>query len=276
MIRRGAIVLIACVCVLAAVLGACSEHRVEAAEPEDAGPRIAVLSPALALTLRELGLEDRIVARHAWDSLTPASVPAAGDQAAIDYETLLDVRPTHVLVEWGQRDLPDKLVELAEARAWRLSDHRTLTLDDIARTTRELAEQFGVTTVLPQRLEDAWAPRPSVDAGPVLLLIQTTPEIAALGPGSAHHQILTRLGHTPALEDGSPYQVLLAEDVLELDPAHIVLIRPGSPPEEVRLGPIGALGLRARVHTLTDPADLVSGPNLLGFTDRLSAALAAE
>lgn len=259
-------------------LASCSEQggtgQASAGDRADE-PRIAVLSPALGLILTDLGLDRFIVARHAWDQFLPKSIPSAGDQSAIEYEALLQARPTHVLLEWGERDLPPKLVELADAESWEIENHRLLTLADIIVTTRAIADRFDVQTNLPAALERAWAQQPTQDVGTVLLLMQTAPEIAALGPGSAHHQILTRLGYTPALTEGGPYQVLLAEDVIRLDPSHIVLVLPGSGASLTdALGPLAGLPTHAETHLLTGPADLIPSPRLLSFTGRLKDALA--
>lgn len=258
-------------------MGSCSESASTSTPDPGEEPRLAVLSPALGLILIDLGLEEWIVARHAWDQFLPKSLPSAGDQSAIEYETLLAARPTQVLLEWGNRELPPKLNTLAEHHGWQVHDHTLLTLEDIVQTTSDLATRFNVQTTLPDRLAQSWQQQPPQSAGTVLLLIQRQPEIAALGPGSAHHQILTRLGFTPALSQGAPYQVLSFEDLAKLNPDHIVMILPGSElTEQEAEQSFARLDLDARFHVLTGRADLIPSARLLGFTHRLRNALRSD
>ena len=180
--------------------------------------RLAVLSPAVAIILRDLGLEDAIVARHAYDRDLDQSLPVAGDQAGIDDESLLRTRPTHVLLEWGPRDLPPRLESLAERRGWTVRSVRLLTLDDIRSATRELGALTGNPATqkraeeLVHRMDEAWAPRPDIAAaaGRTLALYWTDPPGAA-GPGSFHQQMLESMGAQPAIKDGEPYIALDGE-----------------------------------------------------------------
>src|SRR5688572_2242849 len=68
-------------------------------------PRVVALSPGLAVTMRDLGLGDLLAGRHGFDAWSDPALPVCGDQSGLDYERLLAVRPTHILVQWGQRDL---------------------------------------------------------------------------------------------------------------------------------------------------------------------------
>lgn len=226
-------------------------------EPSTNELRLVVISPALAVILTDLGLEDTIVGRHGWDQVLDPAIPICGDQSGLDYEALLRAQPTHVFTEWGSRELPAKLANLAASEGWLLRDFRLLTLADIDTAATELETLFpqaspsdGVTSF--HALVTEPLPEP-VWAGRVLLLMSTSP-ITALGPGSAHHELLMRAGGVPAIEEGSPYMPLHAEDVLRLAPDAIVLIQPGSAsgPDTIGmehdLGPILNLDIPAIKH----------------------------
>jgi ABC-type Fe3+-hydroxamate transport system substrate-binding protein len=260
-------------------------------------PRIAVMSPALAGTLRWLGRDGAIVGRHGFDVWSDRALPVCGDQAGFDYETLIRVNPTHIFVEWGDRALPDRLTALARERGWTIRNFSTLSLEDVERTADEIDAMFPVRSqaageAAPSvRLRRAWSPRPGVDpalAGRVLLLVSTSPP-TALGPGSAHQQILTGMGGRAALASGGPYQTLDAEDVLKVAPDAIVLVSPRDPSSAgaaaapVRgadaLGPLAKLDIPAvrqgRVALLDDPQGLLPGAALVTFADALHAQLSA-
>jgi hypothetical protein len=136
-------VLIAALCV--ACVAACEKQPAPGTQPTPAAttpqssqPRVVVLSPALAITLKDLGLEHMIVGRHGYDLVLDKSLPVCGDQAGIDYEALIRAKPTHVVLQWGARPLPDRLTELATTYDWIVVNQELLTLSDVRASTVEL------------------------------------------------------------------------------------------------------------------------------------------
>lgn len=269
--------------------------------------RLAPASPALAVILRDLGLGNRIVARHGFDTHSPRELAVIGSQDGLDYEALLRARPTHVLLEWGsKRPMPPRLVELASAQGWVLSNHTLLTLEDIRRTTLELRERFPVAVSgaeagngaptreeLEARFDVAWRPRGGIGgaslsrAGKVLLLAGVDPP-SFFGPGSCHHQVLERLGGTPAIERGSAWVTLDAEAVLHLAPDAIVVVMPRAAGSAAKgkatsaevaamLGRVGTLEIpavrRGRLALIDDPLCQTPSTSMIGFADELDAVL---
>lgn len=274
------------------MLGACDRSADRPAAARAAGAanpvRIVALSPAIAVTLADLGLADRIVARHAYDKFSDQSLPVVGDQSGLDYEALLRVDPTHVLLEWGSRDPPPRLMALASSRGWTVRTFRLLTLEDVRASTRDLAALVGDPPAranadrLIEGMDRAWAPRPGLGdrVGSVLALYWTDPAGAA-GPGSFHDQILRRLGVRPADVGTAPYVVLDPETVRRMDPDTILLIMPGADPSDTTtlLGPLARLGLRAeregRVAVVTDPYCQTPCSRLAGVAEAMADSLAS-
>lgn len=214
--------------ILLLCLGACSERTPEASR--DKGPRIVSLSPAASIMLQDADLEDAIVGRHGWDTVLDPSLPVAGDQTGIDYERLIALAPTHIVIEWGARELPERLVELASSRDIEITPIETLTLADIDASLRIIRSTFGISSDpndqlfgTQHELRTAW--------GDVLLVVATSPTIDCLGPGSAHHELLMLGGFTPTLAEGAPWVTQSLEDVIRLNPACIVLVQPGGSPD---------------------------------------------
>ncbi len=268
-------------------IAGCSRTDPAPAPPPSAEPRIVVLSPALAAILDDMGYADHAVGRHGWDMVLDPALPVCGEQNAINYEALLRAGPTHVLTEWGSRELPAKLIAMAAEHAWTLRDFRMLTLDDIDLAAAELATLFP-DSVPADRIARFRAlvagPPPSPRwEGRVLLLMSASPQITALGPGSAHHELLVRAGGVPAITEGSPAMPMHAEDVLRLAPDAIVLIRPGSEtgddPTAARqaLGTILELDIPAvvneRFELVTGPFTLLPSTPLVEVADQLRTAL---
>ena len=268
--------------------------------PSDERPRIAVLSPALAVTMVDLGLEPRIVGRHGWDYVLDPSIPICGDQSGIDYESLVGVEPTHVVLEWGRRELPRRLVSLGDERGWAIVNIEALTLQQVGDSVAELARLFerqldpqrpelvGAAQLTGPQIVERMIPAGSIGyAGRVLLLTSTDPP-AAMGPGSFHQDALERMGGRAAITEGAAYVELDAEDVLDLAPDAIVLLMPrpvGAPPvehpwDEIErtLGVVATLPIPAvehhRVAVIDHPLVLTPSTAMIDYAHELREALA--
>lgn len=267
-------------CLLILCVVGCGERDVSSAN--DDGVRIVSLSPAASIMLRDAGLEPSIVGRHGWDAVLDQSLPIAGDQTGLDYERLISLEPTHVVIEWGSRDLPDRLVELADSQAFKIIPIETLTLDDIEVSDAAVRSAFGVRE---ERTIFDPAREPRADWGSVLLVVATSPSVDCLGPGSAHHELLTRGGFAPALAEGAPWITLGLEDAIRLDPDCIVLIQPEASPDTGagaigdKLGPLAETNIAAvrsdRIVLIDDPTALIPSTNLAGVARDMWAKLDA-
>jgi ABC-type Fe3+-hydroxamate transport system substrate-binding protein len=250
--------------------------------------RIAAIGPGVGVILRDLGLEKSVVGRHGFDMALDPSIPVCGDLTGIDYEALLAAKPTHVVLEWDQRDPPERLMKLAGEMDWDVRVLRLTSLAGIRACAIDLAETFNVTSDLVERLDRAWSPRASdlSRAGRVLLLVQTNPP-AALGPGSYHHEILERIGGVGALQDAAPFVTMDVEDVMRLDPDVIVLVSPRPRDSDERtysqdqlaalLGPLTSRGIKAiergHVAVIDDPLGQTASTALIDFADELAQIL---
>ncbi len=277
--------------------------------PDADRPRYVVLSPALAVMLRDLGHEQHIVARHAYDLVLDESLPVAGELGRIDYEVLLSAAPTHVLIEWGDtsQPLPDRLTRLSRERDFQVLRFSMLTLDDIEAAVERLEQELPPADRGPDegywqdRMRRAWQGPAGVHehwprhdaAGRILLIASTDPMIGVTGPGSWHHQILEAVGGVPAITQGDPWMELSPEDVLRLDPQGIILIQPRGRDEPAdgiapaaspaaalaRLGPLSRLDLSAirlgRVALIDDPLAHTPSTAMVGLTERLDDILRA-
>ncbi len=249
-------------------------------------PRIAALSPGIAQVLADAGLSHLIVARHGFDRWSDPALPVCGDQSGIDYEALLRVQPTHVLLQWGARDLPPRLAALAKSQKWIVRDVAMLSLEQVRTAANEIEAEFGAWATPAggeksrgsAALEHALKPIDrAADAGRVLILYGTSPP-TVLGPGSYHHEMLVSLGGVPAITRGSPFITLDAEDLIRIDPDVIIAVQPRVSGETTSglarhgeaakraLGGLARLPLKAvkaeRCYLIDDPRGLLPGTNL--------------
>lgn len=298
------------VALLLALMGAplvsCDKRpQASGASQPNGAPRIAVLSPAAAITLKDLGLAPLVVARHSYDVALEPRVPVAGDMNGIDYEALVAAKPTHVVIQWGTRDLPARLSDLAGSQQWRIVRYDPLSLRQVAEATKALHLEFASTldelraaqfdARFAELLDENTRPAPRRRIGSILLVASTNP-INVLGPGSWHHELLERVGGIPAISQGKPWIKLDPEDVAALAPGGVILVLPAGPnapsrgvrnfardfdPAELaqHLQAFGNLQIpalqRGFVAIIDDTGALMPSTSLLGVADRMRAILDA-
>lgn len=256
--------------------------------PADSQPRIAALSPAISVILHDLGLEHLIVSRHSWDLVLDRSIPVGHDDRP-DYEALLSVEPTHILLQLEAAQPPPRLLQFANEGRWQLITIPILSLDSIRSATTTLANLFapGADQPLLNAMDVAWSKRDRIFTGRTLVLAALDPP-SALGPGSWHHQLLERLGGAPAIRSGSPYITLDAEDILAMQPEAILLIHPRSPTaapspkpstEDLlqRLGRLATLDVPAirdrRIALIDNPLAHTPSTAMIGLADEMAVIL---
>jgi ABC-type hemin transport system substrate-binding protein len=272
------------------------------APPVAAGPRVVVHSPAVGVIVRDLKQEGLVVGRHGHDMVLSKALPVTGTQEGFDYEALLAARPTHIITQWGSRELPARLVELSASQGWKVLDTRLLSLEDIRRDTLAvdafLCAARGETAPsaegerLAAEMDRAWSRRGEgfEKLGKVLLLASVSPP-AAFGPGSSHHEVLVRIGARPAITEGSAFIELDAERMMALAPEVVVLVSPRGygagplTPEEKaarvreKLAVVAGLPVPAagsgRLGIVDEPLALLPSTSMIGFADELAGVLEA-
>ena len=267
--------------------------------PEQRVQRIAVLSPAAAVILRDLGVGEQIVARHAFDAATRRELSVVGDQAGIDYEALLAAKPTHVVMQWGARELPARLAELAKMSLWRVIDVNPVSIADVRKTVAQLAEFVNGDASVRQRASELDAQLAVIDgardtakhdenkrdAQPsgkrVVLLLSTSP-FAALGPTSCQAEAVRAAGFVIVPGDAKAYIELSSEELLSLDAEAFVVFSPSADGllraedeaalRERILAPLRKLGLGEKpVLLITDVESLLPSTSMLGLRRKVEA-----
>lgn len=248
------------VLLLAILLASCGSNSTPQSQTETESPessdefRIAALAPAIAVIIRDLGHEDRIVARHDFDLICPDVIPKAGSSLGWDLEALIAADPTHLVMQSSQTaPIPETLTAAASTHGWIIMARPLDTLDDIANLADDLyyliegpperaPGQYDMKQALDhtqpsERLARAWRDRgPAADrAGRVLVLGSLDPP-AAMGPGSFHHQLIERMGMTPAITDAAMWIELDYEDLIALKPDAILVFSPRQRDDTDRFG----------------------------------------
>lgn len=248
-------------------------------------PRLAVLSPAMTIILRDLEALDHVVGRHAYDLiLTSTDIPVLGNETGLDYEALIAADPDILLLEGNRRGIPHRLQALADERNWRIETIPLLTLPDILAAINRLdtllhppsGSDYGASLTL--QLQAAWDHSPQIQSrlGRTIALASTDPP-GVLGPGSFHYQLLAKLGAKPLPNSGMPYITMSPEDIKHLAPDSLVIFAPGSDQTiDDLLGPLTRIGLTAiqenRVFVIRDPFCHTPSTALINIAQELRVA----
>ncbi len=276
-------------------LVACTEQN--ASQPDSPivtqRPRIASLSPAISRTLVDLGLADRLVGRSRFCRAVDPAVPVVGDLTHVDYEILIRLRPTHVLLQPPINGLDPELAHLARAQGWTLGVWPSLNdIDDIEKLISDLpgmlfpepSAAYRVTrrraTELLHSIEAALrADGNTLFQGRTLMLSGLEP-IMAFGHDTYMHDILTRLGARNPTEARGWVQ-LSFEDVIRLGPEAIVLVldmeSSNAPETSQMLRPLAALPTAAarerRLRVLAHPDALLPSSGVVEVADAMRGVL---
>ncbi len=243
--------------IVTTILGGCRQSQQPPAHATGA-LRIVSMSPAISRTLLDFGVEDKIVGRSAWCASLDPAIPVAGDLYDIDYERLIRLEPTHVLVQPPSTGLDPTLQRLAAERGWIIGQWKFDTLDDIEQMVREVpgllypqgggsrAAASARAAVLLNRMATALAPGIAAPwSGRTLLVADTEPSILVFGHGTYMHEILRSLGGRNATTMRG-WADLSLEDVVRLDPEAIILVRDRGPAD---IDPVEAAGPLASLDT---------------------------
>lgn len=269
---------------MALLLAACGRQ-----EPAPPGQRrIVTITPALTHMVVDLGHGDEIVGVAMKDNAAPAGLPIVGNFEQIDYEKLLGLRPTHVLMQAGERYVPQRLRDLAARHgfALHLYDYPA-TLTEALDVLPALGRDLGVA-------DEAAALRAAIDAKlrriadvtaratppRVLVLIGVGPTVMASGPGTVNDDLLKLVNAVNAAgEAGVPSPTYDREKLLALDPQVVVVMAAGGLSAD-GLGALTGLNVAAvrdaRVVVLDDRLIFLPSTNVAGTALQLAKAVHPE
>lgn len=239
--------------------------------PAAADVRIVSLSPAITRTLADLQLVNKVVGRTPHCRAIDQNVPVVGDLLNVNYELLVKLEPTHVLVQPPAAGLDPELSRLANERGWNIATWRLNTVDDIEQLLRELpavlfadgspgfAAAARRSAEIQNNIAQALTPASVVQGtgaaatfkGRVLLISSVDP-VMAFGAKTYLNDILVAQGGVNAVTDPGWVQLSL-EDVARLDPDAMIVVKPGdqitSDPSEL-FGALWESDNRAVLHRL--------------------------
>jgi len=273
-----------------ASLSSCSEAPAREVAPTSR-ERIVSLSPAITRTLVDLGVEDRIVGRTPYCRAVEASVPAVGSLLEIDAEAIRAVDPDVVLVQPPAAGMNPGLVRLAEREGWTVETFRLDSIRDLEAMLEGVAEVIATgdpirdepiaaaSMRLREALVAASAPLEKGIAerlGRVIVLFGVDPPMA-FGRGTFPDRLLARLGVANAI-DADGYPQLSAEDLVELEPDVVILLRDAPRDADDPLARLRDLRLERagdRIVVVRHPEALTPGSGWIAAAAEIRRALEA-
>lgn len=248
----------------------------------DVTPRLVTLAPALSQMLEDLGLSDTIVGVSEHDDAAPKGLPIVGNYTAVNTESLLSIRPTHVLMMAGPSGPPASMRQLADDGLFELHSFPfPLSIQDIERVlydemrADEAGSSLGVALGAPEQamrlklqLMRQLAAIHSVTANqeqPTVLMVIGTGPIMASGPGTVHDELLGFAGGLNAAADATVTAPEYDRELLlAIAPQVVLFLQPNAPElddYDPRFAAFTGLPIPAiesgRVHLLNDPLVLL-------------------
>jgi ABC-type hemin transport system substrate-binding protein len=255
--------------------------------------RIVSLSPAISRTLIDFDLQSRIVGRTPHCASIDQSTPVVGDLFNVDYEQLVRLRPTHILVQPPASGIDQRLIELAQQRGWVLGQWRLNGREDIEDMVRELpgvlfadgddqqAQAMRTSADVLNRIAQSLTPAGDSTFRGRVLIVNAVDPVMAFGSGTYLDDLLRSIGGENAVS-ASGWATLSLEDVVRINPQAVIIVREASlapadaAPSEAA-GPLARLDIEAarsgRIAVLDHPDALTPSSGLVGVAADLRAIL---
>jgi ABC-type hemin transport system substrate-binding protein len=212
--------------------------------------RIVSLSPAITRTLADMALASRIVGRTPHCRSVKQSIPVVGDLVNVDYEQLVRLKPTHILVQPPATGIDQHLTDLATQQGWILHTWKLNNVDDIEQLVRdlpgvlfadgspELADAARNSARILNDIAKAIAPGQRTTFQGRVMIVNSVDPVLAAGGGTYLNDILVAQGGVNAVTDRGWVQLSM-EDVARIDPDAIIVVNSGDAngPQEL-LGPL--------------------------------------
>ncbi len=253
--------------------------------------RIVSFSPAISRTLVDFGLADRIVGRTPHCDSLNRSIPVVGDLLNVDYEQLIRLAPTHVLVQPPAVGGDSHLLDLAGQHDWKVAQWHLNGREDIEQMVRDIpavlfadgsaerAAASAKSAELLNRIAEALSPGTKPLFHGRTLMVNAIDPVMVFGRETYLDDVLTALGASNAASSRGWAQLTL-EDVIHLNPEAIIIVKPGFGRRssiDDAAGPLGRLNVAAvanhRIGVLAHADAFTPSTGIIPVADELRTLL---
>lgn len=204
-------------------------------------PRIVSAAPAATLQLVEMGAVDRLVGVSSYDKVhlpeDKQNLPVVGDYLNFDYEKLLLLKPTHVIIQMADNRLAPRLKEIAEKNHIELINVKLSTLDDLFATAEKLGQAAGVQDRAQLMISMARGQLAAIEQKtsslpkPKTIYIMGKNPIFVVGKDGLWDQMLAVAGasNAGAQVKGDYFPQISTETLISMAPEVLLISAPGEP-----------------------------------------------
>lgn len=235
-------------------------------------PRLVSTVPAATLQLVQLGAVDTLVGVSSYDKLylpeNKQDLPVVGDYLNFNYETLLTLKPTHIIVQIADERLAPRLKEIAAQNHIQIVNIKLDNLANLFATARTLGTISGTSTIAEQKvkaaedkLENIRKKTADLRKLSTLYIVGKSP-IFVVGKDGFMHEMLTIAGadNVGARIPGDYFPQISRETLTALAPEVLLISAPDQPasqgPGDPRIAEWLTLKIPAaenqRVYLMTD------------------------
>lgn len=283
---------------LAIVVAGCgrtpsSPSDIDVPTPDAAELRVVSFSPALTRIAVDLGMSDVIIGRTPWCTSVDSDVPVVGQLDDADFELLVRLDPTHVLVQPSAIGVHPELERLAREKNWVIISDRVNGIADIQSVTGEIVS--ALSTAAPARADamratyEQWqeeldlilTPLSELPASGSTLIVLSGDPVLAFGQQTYLGDVIDRFGLENELEQTGWVELTL-EDVSRLNPDLLIIVTTADVQSafiDGVLGPLESLpieAIRAKRWIVLDHADaLIPSTSVLEVAAELRQKLTA-
>ena len=193
------------------------------------GERIISLSPSITATIVDMGAQQLLVGRSSFCEAGDMNIPVVGDLYEIDYERLLLLQPTKVLVQKTAVRIDSHLLQLAEQENFTLHTWEINRISDIKKLHDDLLDILSLDGE-PLQISDCELSELGEELPtPILIMTAGSQREAGLCFGQQTYldDVLVMIGGKNALE-ASGWLPLSLEDIVNLQPAAILIVSDSS------------------------------------------------
>ncbi len=205
------------------------------------GARIVSASPAATLQLIEMGAADHLVGVSTYDKLylpeDKQDLPVIGDYLNFDYEKMLLLKPTHVVVQMADDRLAPRLREITAKHHIELVSFTLNTLEDLFTTAEKLGKIADVSSRTQMMIAAARgelaavAQKTTTLTKPKTLYIMSKNPMFVVGKNGLWDQMLTIAGadNVGRQAKGDYFPELSTEALISLAPEVLLISAPDEP-----------------------------------------------
>lgn len=224
------------------LLAACGRSETTASTaPGGGGPRIVCTVPAATLNLVRIGAVDSLVGVSKFDTIflpeAKQNLPVVGDYGSLNYERLVELKPSVVVIQTAEPRIPARLKDLAAQQHFEIINVKLENTSDLWDMVQTLGKISGhasdaETAVAGAKQELANIAEQYKDQKHPRVVYVISDSLMIVGGETILNEMLMMAGGTNAgAEVGNGFPTISMETLVKLNPDVLLIGKPDEPPQ---------------------------------------------